>query len=632
MKPIHLDGRSLTRAQVVAVAHGASVELDAAQLRQVQRAADFLVEQVAKQEPIYGVSTGFGSNADKLLGAHRLRRGLPGERATDETLLEELQRNLIETHAVCVGEPFPAEVVRAMLVIRINTLMKGHSGIRASTLQAQADLLNAGIVPVVPQKGSVGASGDLAPLSHLAIVLLGGGEAFYRGERMPGAEALRRAGLQPIRLSHKEGLALNNGTAQMLATGVLALARLEELLDTADLAAAMTIDAFAGRLRAFDAHVHALRPHPGQVQVAANLRSLLQGSTLADIDYHLVPRFRPWQPDSWQAPAQQALDFDIGWDWVPLNQRHGRERFYQRFKPFRGGKKHQPQDSYSLRCIPQVHGAVRDALAQAQRVFEVELNAVTDNPLLFPDMPGARHVEDQVVSAGHFHGMPLALAMSYVKAAIPVLASISERRLNKLLDPSTNDGLPPFLIGNEDGTESGFMIVQYTAAALVNDLCSRAHPASVYNIPTSANAEDHVSMGANEARHVLDMIPDLARVLGLELYTAAQALDLRRDMINAARTLARDGDVAALAGKVQNAPLPGHEAREPFLAEVEALRAELAQAPEYRPGRAVAAALDRLRSDIAFMADDRAMDGDVQRAVALVENGELLAAARASAH
>ena len=629
MKPIHLDGRSLTRAQVVAVAHGASVELDAAQLRQVQRAADFLVEQVARQEPIYGVSTGFGSNADKLLGAHRLRQDA-GNAREGESLLEELQRNLIETHAVCVGEPFPAEVVRAMLVIRINTLMKGHSGIRASTLQAQADLLNAGIVPVVPQKGSVGASGDLAPLSHLAIVLLGGGEAFYQGERLPGAEALARAGLQPIRLSHKEGLALNNGTAQMLATGVLALAKLEELLDTADLAAAMTLDAFAGRLRAFDEHVHALRPHPGQVQVASNLRALLQDSTLADIDYHLVPRFRPWTPESWADPAQQALAFDIGWDWVPLTQRHGRERFYQRFKPFRGGKKHQPQDSYSLRCIPQVHGAVRDALAQAQRVFDVELNAVTDNPLLFPDLPGARFVEDQVVSAGHFHGMPLALALSYLKAAIPVLASISERRLNKLVDPATSDGLPAFLIGNEDGTESGFMIVQYTAAALVNDLCSRAHPASVYSIPTSANAEDHVSMGANEGRHVLEMLPDLARVLGLELYTAAQALDYRRDMINAARALAREGELEVFAAKVPGAPAEGHPARAAFLAEAEALRAELAQAPEYRPGRAVAAALQRLRQDIAFMAADRAMDAEVQRAVALVENGDLLAAARAA--
>ena len=630
MKPIRLDGQSLTREQVIAVAYGATVQLDAEQLKKVQRAADFLVEQVALQEPIYGVSTGFGSNADKLLGAHRLRSGMPGAKANDESLLEELQRNLIVTHAVCVGEPFGADVVRAMLVIRINTLMRGHSGIRVSTLQAQAAMLNAGIVPLVPQKGSVGASGDLAPLSHLAIVLLGGGEAFYEGERMPGAEALKRAGLEPIRLSHKEGLALNNGTAQMLATGVLACAKLEDLLDTADLAAAMTIDAFAGRMRAFDAHVHALRPHPGQLQSAANLRSLLRGSTLADIDYHLVPSFRQWVPESWATPSQQALDFDIGWDWVPLTMRHGRERFYQRFKPFRGGKKHQPQDSYSLRCVPQVHGAVRDAVAQAKRVLDIELNAVTDNPLLFPDLPGAQFVEDQVVSAGHFHGMPLALAMSYVKASIPVLASISERRLNKLVDPATNDGLPAFLIGNEDGTESGFMIVQYTAAAIVNDLCSRAHPASVYSIPTSANAEDHVSMGANEARHVLEMTDDLARVLALEIYAAAQALDYRRDMINAARELARNGDVEALAAKIQGAPLPGSPDRAKFLEEVEALRIELAESGEFHPGRAVAAALDRLREDIAFMDADRAMDGEVALAVRLVEQGELLRAAKAA--
>ena len=618
--PIRLDGQSLTRAQVVAVGDGATVELDEAQLAHVQRAADFLRDMVARQEPIYGVSTGFGSNADKLLGAHRLRSGAD----VQGSVLEELQRNLIITHAVCVGEPFPAQVVRAMLVIRINTLMRGHSGIRVETLRAQAALLNAGIVPVVPQKGSVGASGDLAPLSHLAIVLLGGGEAFYQGERMPGAEALRRAGLQPVALSHKEGLALNNGTAQMLATGVLACAQLERLLDTADLAAATTLDAFAGRLRAFDAHVHALRPHPGQVQSAANLRRLLDGSTLADIAYHLVPKFRQWCADSWATPEQQALGFDIGWDWVPLDQRHGRERFYARFRPFRGGKKHQPQDSYSLRCIPQVHGAVRDALAQAQRVLDIELNAVTDNPLLFPDLEGARNIEDQVVSAGHFHGMPLALAMSYLKAAIPVLASISERRLNKLVDPATSDGLPAFLIGNEDGTESGFMIVQYTAAALVNDLCSRAHPASVYSIPTSANAEDHVSMGANEGRHVLEMCEDLSRVLALELYTAAQALDYRRDMINAARTLARTGDVEALASKVQGAPLPGSPSREAFLAEVEALRAELAAADAFHPGAAVAAMLRRLRAHIPFMARDRAMDGEVALVCRLVASGELL--------
>ena len=624
---IRLDGVSLTRAQLLRVARGEGIELDEAALPRVARAADFLAAQVAREEPIYGVSTGFGSNADKLLGAHPLRDELPGASASGQSPHIELQRNLIVTHAVCVGEPFAPEVVRAMLCIRINTLLRGHSGIRVQTLQALAAMLNAGIVPVVPQLGSVGASGDLAPLSHLAIVLLGGGEAFVDGERVAGAEALRRKGLQPVTLSYKEGLALNNGTAQMLATGVLAVQQLDDLLDTADLAAAMTIDAFAGRLGAFAPEVHALRPHPGQVRTADNLLRLLDGSTLADIAYHLVPRFRQWLPGSWDTPAAQALSFDIGWDWVPFGQRHGREKFYRRFLPFRGGKKHQPQDSYSLRCIPQVHGAVRDALEQAKRVLDIELNALTDNPLVFPDKQ-ADHVEEQVISAGHFHGMPLALAMSYLKAAIPVLASISERRLNKLVDPATNDGLPAFLIGNEDGTESGHMIVQYTAAAIVNDLASRAMPASVYSIPTSANAEDHVSMGANEARHVLAMAADLGKVLGLELYTAAQALDLRRDMINAARDLADRADAEAFAAKVQGGPLPDASDHGDFLAEVDALRAQLANSTEFRPGRAVAAAHAAIRARIPFMERDRAMDGDVATAVALVVDGSVLAAAR----
>ncbi|UOV01448.1 HAL/PAL/TAL family ammonia-lyase [Pseudoxanthomonas mexicana] len=627
MKPILLDGASLTRDKLVEIAFGASVELDKGALKAVARAADFLAEQVRREEPIYGVSTGFGSNADKLLGAHPLRDELPGATKSGRSLHEELQYNLIVTHAVCVGEPMAPEIVRAMLGIRINTLLKGHSGIRVETLQALAAMLNAGIVPVVPSLGSVGASGDLAPLSHLAIVLLGGGEAFYDGERMPGAEALKRAGLSPVSLSYKEGLALNNGTAQMLAMGVLATYRLDQLLDTADLAAAMTIDAFAGRLGAFAEEVHALRPHPGQVHVAARLRDLLDGSTLADIPYHLVPRFRTWLPDSWDTPEAQALRFDIGWDWVPTGQRHGREKFYQRFMPFRGGKKHQPQDSYSLRCIPQVHGAVRDAVEQAKRVLEIELNAVTDNPLVFPDRE-AEHVEEQVISAGHFHGMPLALAMSYVKAAIPTLASISERRLNKLVDPATNDGLPAFLIGNEDGTESGHMIVQYTAAAIVNDLASRAHPASVFSVPTSANAEDHVSMGANEARHVLAMVQDLGKVLALELYTAAQALDLRRDMINASRALSDRTDAEGLATKVSGGPSPGAEGRDVFLAEVDALRAALAASEAFHPGHAVAAAHAAIRAKIPFLDRDRALDGEVATAVRLVESGEILAAVR----
>ena len=626
---ILLDGASLTRRQVGQIARGeALIGLAPEALARVARAADFLADQVQRGEPIYGVTTGFGSNADKLLGAHRARDELPGgnPEAREGTLLEELQHNLVVTHAVCVGAPLAPEVVRAMLAIRINTLLRGHSGIRASTLQALAELLNRGVVPVIPEKGSVGASGDLASLSHLALVLLGEGEAWYADERLPGSEALRRAGLAPLRLSFKEGLALNNGTTQMLATAVLALERLAMLLDTADLAAAMTLDAFAGRTSAFRAEVHALRPHPGQVQTAANLRRLLDGSTLADIAYHLVPRFRTWLAESWRDPADRSHRFDIVWEYVPPNQRHGKEAFYARFLPFKGGKKHQPQDAYCLRCIPQVHGAVRDAWAQACRVIDIELNAVTDNPLIFPDARDARVIEDRVISAGHFHGMPLALAMSYLKAAIPVLASISERRLAKLVDPATNDGLPAFLIGNEDATDSGFMIVQYTAAALVNDLATRAHPASVYSIPTSANAEDHVSMGANEARHVLEMTADLGHVLALEMYTAAQALEYRQDMLNAARTLAQRGDWQALAAKVSNAPSPEHPQHAQFRAEATALMQALAAQEDFHAGRAVRAAFARIREEIPFMQRDRTMDADVRRICALVASGKLVAA------
>lgn len=618
---VQLDGHSLSREQLLHLAHGrAQIQLCSHALERVARAADFLAAQVQRQEPIYGVTTGFGSNADRLLGAHRARDELPGgnPQRSDMNLLEELQHNLVVTHAVCVGEPFAVEVVRAMLAIRINTLLRGHSGIRPSTLQALTAMFNRGVVPVVPQKGSVGASGDLAPLSHLAIVLLGGGEAFVEGQRMPGADALAKVGLSPVRLSFKEGLALNNGTAQMLACGVLAVEQLGYLCDLADAAAAMTLDAFAGRSSAFRAEVHALRPHPGQMHSAEHVRALTAGSSLLDIAYHLVPRFKPWLAEAWQVPEQQALRFDIAWDFVPPSQRHGRESFYARFLPFKGGKKHQPQDAYSLRCMPQVHGAVRDALAQAERVLDIELNAVTDNPLVFPDAENPRYIEDQVISAGHFHGMPLALAMSYLKAAIPVLASISERRLNKLVDPSTNDGLPAFLTGNEDATDSGFMIVQYTAAALVNDLATRAHPASVYSVPTSANAEDHVSMGANEARHVLDMCGDLAHVVALELYTAAQALDYRRDMLNAARALAKQGDWTLIAARISNPPAMEHPARVQFEQEVGELMRALAESDDFHPGERVAALHAQIRQHIRFMASDRAMDGDVRTITRLV--------------
>ena len=620
MSAIRLDGRSLTRADVAAIADGAPVLLAPEALQRVARAADFLAEKVTAEEPIYGVNTGFGSNADKLLGARRARDDLPGgnPEPNDRTLMEELQHNLVITHAVCVGEPFPEAVVRAMLGIRINTLLRGHSGIRVSTLESLAAMLNRGVIPVIPAKGSVGASGDLAPLSHLAIVLLGSGEAFFQGERLSGAEAMRRADIAPVRLSFKEGLALNNGTTQMLALGALALNRIERLIRSADLAAAMTLEAFAGRSGAFRPEVHELRPHPGQVETAASLRELLKGSTLVDIPYHLVPRFKTWLADAWTAPEDQAQRFDLSWELVPSNQRHGREKFYTRFLPFKGGKKHQPQDAYCLRCIPQVHGAVRDAYAQAARVIDIELNAVTDNPLVFPDQPDAREIEDQVISAGHFHGMPLALAMSYLKAAIPVLASISERRTNKLVDPANNDGLPAFLIGNEDATDSGFMIVQYTAAALVNDLATRAHPASVYSIPTSANAEDHVSMGANEARHVLDMCDDLERVIALEFYTAAQALEYRQDMLNAARRLAERGDLDLLRRKISNAPAADAPEASAFAAETEALMKALATADSFHPSPRVAQAFAAIRERIPFMHRDRAMDGDIRTICELV--------------
>lgn len=625
---IILDGSSLTRAQVAEIAQrGVDVSLNPTALVRVQRAADFLAEKVSCGEPVYGVTTGFGSNADKLLGAHRARDELLGgnPESHEGSLLEELQHNLVITHAVCVGKPLAADVVRAMLAIRINTLLRGHSGIRVSTLEALTMLLNRDVIPVIPEKGSVGASGDLAPLSHLAIVLLGGGEAFFKGERMSGAQAIERAGIAPIRLSFKEGLALNNGTTQMLATAVLALDRLENLIATADLAAAMTLDAFAGRSGALRPEVHALRPHPGQVETARHLRELLDGSTLVDIPYHLVPRFRTWTAEAWSDPVEQARRFDISWDYVPPSQRHGREAFYERFLPFKGGKKHQPQDAYCLRCMPQVHGAVRDAWLQACRIIDIELNAVTDNPLVFPDAENPRFIEDQVISAGHFHGMPLALAMSYVKAAIPVLASISERRTNKLVDPSNNDGLPAFLIGNEDATDSGFMIVQYTAAALVNDLATRAHPASVYSVPTSANAEDHVSMGTNEARHVLEMTEDLGHVLAMELYTAAQALEYRQDMLNAARGLAERGDWKALAAKINGAPREDHAHYAAFESEVKTLMQALGETGDFHAGGAVQTALGKIRAKIDFMQRDRAMDGDVRRICELVASNELVA-------
>ena len=631
-RPILLDGKRLTRRAVVEVAtQGRRVSLAPAALRRVGRCARFLEDQLKRGEPLYGVTTGFGSNADRLLGSERLRARPDAQ----GSLISELQRNLIISHAVCVGDPLPDSIVRAMLVIRLNTLLGGYSGIRAKPLKLMVELLNRNITPIVPELGSVGASGDLAPLSHLAATLLGEGEVHYKGRRIAASEALKAEDLEAIALSCKEGLALNNGTAQMLATAVLVLDQLGAALKHADINAALTLEAFCGRSAAFDERVHDLRPHPGQVATAANIRALTAGSGLVDIAYHRVPRFHPWSPSAWSGTEHHARTFDVRWDYVLPSERKGRERFYQRFLPFRGGKKFQPQDSYSLRCVPQVHGAVKDSYLHACRVIEIELNAVTDNPLIFPGSSGRDKGLEQdaepdlsaerVLSAGNFHGMPLALALAGLKAAIPVLASISERRLNKLLDPATNDGLPPFLIGNEDGTDSGLMIVQYTAAAIVNDLATRAHPASVYSIPTSANAEDHVSMGTNEARHAYSMVRDLERVLSLELLTATQALEYRVQILDAANHLASNLGVQSLRSKVRNVSPATSEETETLAAEVKILQADLRKVGSVVPSTVATRVLALVRAkQIAFISRDRLLTPDLERIQALLQSRAVL--------
>lgn len=625
VQPIELDGRRLSIQSVLDIAAcRRPIRLSKAALKKVQLSADFLAKELQRGEPIYGVTTGFGSNADRLLENSR-RRARPGD---DLPIVAELQRNLIISHAVCVGEPLPLDLVRAMLAIRINTLLQGHSGVRVVTLERLRDLLKLDLIPVVPEKGSVGASGDLAPLSHLALAVIGEGEVFEDGVRVPAAEALARAGLEPLVLSFKEGLALTNGTGQMLASAILAIGRLQDLTKQADINAALALEAFCGRSAAFDERVHLLRPHPGQISAADNVRRLIDGSKLVDIPYHRVPRFHPWSPQAWTGADGDPRTFDVRWDYVPKSERGARSRYYQRHLPFRGGKKVQPQDAYSLRCVPQVHGAVKDTLERVREIAEIELNSVTDNPLIFPE---AEAGEDCVVSAGNFHGMPIALALTQLKCCIPVLASISERRLAKLVDPATNDGLPPFLIGNEDGTDSGHMIVQYTAAALVNELATKAHPATVYSIPTSANAEDHVSMGTTEARHVLEMLGDLEKVLALELLVGTQALEFRLQILSASYTLAANLGVQALRSKLRNLSQVSSEESPTLAEDVKRLQADLKHLKDVRPAAPIGTVLQVVRSrGIEFMARDRLLSPDIEKAIAMVESSEVVRAVEAA--
>lgn len=431
------------------VRHKEPLELAQAAQKRVEDCRAFVERLVEKGEPVYGLNTGFGKLSSIRIAAQDLKL---------------LQRNLLLSHAIGVGESFPTEVVRGMLVLRIQSLAMGYSGIRLVVLKRLVEFLNLEITPVVPSQGSVGASGDLAPLSHMCLPLLGEGEVEYQGKLRPAAEVLKEVGLQPLELEAKEGLALINGTQAMASLLALLLLDTEVLLKTADIAVAMSVEALKGSHRPFDEAVTRLRPHPGMAATSANVRSLLQDS--------------------------QIMISHIDCDKV--------------------------QDAYSLRAAPQVHGASRDAMAHVREVLLREMQSVTDNPLVFPD-------EERTISAGNFHGQPLALTADYAGIALAEIANISERRIEQMLNPSLS-GLPAFL-AEGSGLNSGLMISQYTAAALVSENKILAHPASVDSIPTSANQEDHVSMGTIACRKARSIFENVLWVLAIELASAAQALD-----------------------------------------------------------------------------------------------------------
>jgi len=456
MIPLTLDCQFLSIADVVDVARSDRLVALGERAAQGMRRSRAVVDRVVTtRAAVYGVTTGFGKFAD---------------RAIPVASLEELQHNLICSHSVGVGVPLAEDVVRAMLLLRVASLSQGYSGIRVETVQALVDMLNAGIVPIVPSKGSVGASGDLAPLAHLALVLTGEGEAVYKGQRMGGGAALKLCDLEPVHLTAKEGLALINGTQLMNALGVLLGHDAENVLRVADIAGALSLEAVRGTDRAFDPRVQQIRPHAGQVIVAEHLRRLTSDSE------------------------------------IMASHRHDT---------------HRVQDPYSLRCMPQVHGASRDAVAYLSGVMETEVNSVTDNPLIFAE-------DGQIISCGNFHGQPLALALDFAGIALAELADISERRIEAMLDPHFSE-LPPFLTMH-GGVDSGFMVSQYTAAALVSENKILAHPASVDSIPTSANQEDHVSMGVTAGHKARTILENVELVLAIELLCGAEGIDYRRPL------------------------------------------------------------------------------------------------------
>jgi histidine ammonia-lyase len=472
MTEIILDGESLTFEQVLAVAHGEPnnprVLLSENAKANVRRSANAVQILLERGEIAYGITTGFGAFKDKIISREEV---------------ELLQRNIIVSHAVGVGKPFDVPTTRAIILIRANTLARGFSGIRLETLELLIEFLNRGVHPIVPEKGSLGASGDLAPLAHVACVLIGEGEALIGDEKLPGAEALKKAELQPIILAAKEGLALTNGTTIMTAVGLMETAKAKKFSDVADVAGCLSLEALNGTLSAFDERIHALRPHPRQIDCAKNLREILAES-----------------------------DFVRAFD------------------------KTNVQDAYTLRCMPQVHGACRDAIAYAEWVVNIELNAVTDNPLIFCDETCDKI---EVISGGNFHGEPLALSMDYLAIALTELGNISERRLMRLTDENSNAHVLPAFLTENGGLNSGFMIVQYTAAALCTENKILSHPASVDTIPSSANVEDHVSMGVTSVLKLRQIAENLENILALELFAAAQGIDFRRRKIGMEKQLGK---------------------------------------------------------------------------------------------
>ncbi|MHC4937714.1 MAG: histidine ammonia-lyase [Planctomycetota bacterium] len=498
--PLTGDNLSLDAIRRLAAEDAPRLSLPGPARNRVKRAARFVEELRDRPLPVYGITTGFGRLANVRI---------------DESDLEKLQEHLIVSHAAGVGRRLPETEARLAIAVRAGTLVSGHSGVRLETLETLLGLWNEGVTPLIPSRGSVCASGDLAPLAHIALALLGKGNATYGGKVMTAKSALKKAGLRPVKLGPKEGLALINGTSVATAILALVLVEAQDLIRLADLAAAMTLEALLGTDRPFDARIHALRPHPGQQSTADNIRKLLKGSRIL--------------------PSHTESD-------------------------------HKVQDPYSLRCVPQVHGASRDGLTFAREVVERELNAVTDNPILFPD-------DSDVISAGNFHGQHVALAADVAGAAIAELASISERRIEQMVNPDLSS-LPAFL-AEEPGLNSGFMMAQTTAAALVSENKTLAHPASVDSIPTSANQEDHVSMGMWAARKARNILENVRSVLAIEFLAAAQALDFH----------------------------------------------------ELKPGRGVEKARQAIREKVPHLAKDRYLARDIETAEQLIKNGTLLTAA-----